>query len=426
MSKYLDRDQVLQNTRVRAALKNDGYWIHKSKQEEENPDKARMGCAVEATSVPVRQKSYFLSTAKWTEPQASTRELNGNGEAQPKKSVAKTTAENKREYVSLADQSRVKHSETKVANTSAVTGTRNSKDPSGVSAFTAKPKPQAKPSTNTKPVNTTHLEDAGVVSTAQPAQAKEETVKAVAKVVVESSPKTPVIITVTPKRKTTLQHNVYPATVPKSPIRSAAESAVRSRESKNISAAPADPRPKTRAEKIQPINNNVVKPSVAPKPKNAADRMMELRVKNSSEAGADRDKLPGQAIELTDALDVESPTVTAVPKSVEDPKQSHSEESKWKQYDNWNSNDKFQRPRDVLRSTHTLKQTRDGKAVCSYCDKIIDGNTKITLSDPLVLCHPDCLKCGICAKDLGNLLTPMFLHDHLIICYGCFRKAVKI
>lgn len=71
-------------------------------------------------------------------------------------------------------------------------------------------------------------------------------------------------------------------------------------------------------------------------------------------------------------------------------------------------------------------------------------------------CHPDCLKvcsvllsricgyllndrpvshmmlifrvflqCGVCAKALGDLLTPMFLCNQVIQCDGCFAIALK-
>lgn len=96
---------------------------------------------------------------------------------------------------------------------------------------------------------------------------------------------------------------------------------------------------------------------------------------------------------------------------------------------------------------------RDGKAVCSFCDQVIIGNVKITFNEPHMTCHEHCLKvcifcletwfisvvyeqidmhnvdyilqCGVCAKALGDLVTPIFLHDQVIHCGGCFAKALK-
>ena len=36
------------------------------------------------------------------------------------------------------------------------------------------------------------------------------------------------------------------------------------------------------------------------------------------------------------------------------------------------------------------------------------------------------LQCGACAKALGDLLTPMYLHDTLIHCGDCFKKALEM
>ncbi|GLD46957.1 uncharacterized protein AKAME5_000122500 [Lates japonicus] len=272
-----------------------------------------------------------------------------------------------------------------------------------------------------------------------PEQSAEETIEAVGEVVVESSPEAPVVNNATPGEEAALQGPVETIvyTVSEPPAQSAAETTVESEEPEVKSAAPAEPILKTRAEeivecKVQPVNNAAVKQSAEPAPENAADRGMELNIEDAlepapaSEAGAVQEKLSGRAIELTDALDVEPPTTEAAPESVEDPKQSHSEESKLNQSDDTNTTEIFQKPKEEVRTTYTLKVTRDGNAVCSFCDQVIDGNVKITLSEPLVTCHPDCLKCGVCAMVLGDMLTPIFLHDQVIHCGGCFEIAHKI
>ncbi|XP_040006663.1 zinc finger protein 185 [Xiphias gladius] len=584
MSKNVDRNQVLTTTRVCTTLKNDGSWIHTSKQEKEEQDKARMDHAVEA-----RQKSYVLSIAKKFEsvdsptsptqlspsdwPQAPTEELIQNGEAQSETTVdntaaenkeayadttvghsnvedskkvaevyadvhvepaeqlvATTTAENKEEYAdTTAEQTNVEHSEAKVsadgheedpvAETADVVGTGESKDTTDVPVVLAvELKLQEEPSIKTEPANATHLEDAGVESTVQPAeescnkccpdndakdifeavtlesstdtsdvihatpaeeaalqksvepvpdlsvesvsesptrcaaetakegscegcppeQSTEEIVEVVAKVVVESSPETPAVNNATPRDEAAVQDTVEPIldTASESPTQSAAETAVKSVDFEVESTTLTEPVLKTRAEEViecevQPVINTVVEQGAEPAPENAADRVMELSIEDAlepvtaSEAVAVQNKLSDRAIEMTDALHVEPPAAEAVPKPVEDPKQPHSVESKLNQSDDTNTAEMFQKPREGLQSTHTLKETSDGKAVCSFCDQVIDGNVKIILSEPLVTCHPDCLKCGVCAKVLGDMLTPMFLHDQVIHCDGCFAKALE-
>ncbi|XP_029303776.1 zinc finger protein 185-like [Cottoperca gobio] len=84
----------------------------------------------------------------------------------------------------------------------------------------------------------------------------------------------------------------------------------------------------------------------------------------------------------------------------------------------------FKRPKEEQQSTQTQNKTRNTN-VCSFCDKMIKGNVKIHLSEPVMTCHPDCLKCGVCAKALGDLLTVIFLHDQVVHCGGCFAKTLR-
>ncbi|XP_040907540.1 zinc finger protein 185 isoform X2 [Toxotes jaculatrix] len=265
-----------------------------------------------------------------------------------------------------------------------------------------------------------------------PEQSSEETVEA--EVVVESSPETPAVNNATPRDEASLQGTVESALdVSESPTQSAAETAVESVESKVEPAAPTESVFNIRAEvvecEVHPVDNTVVEQSVEPAPENAADHVIELSIEDAlepvpaSEGG--EVQFSDRAIELIDALDVEPSTPEAPPKPVEDTQQSHGEESKPNQSDDTNTTDMFQKPREEQQSTYTLKETRNGEAVCSFCDQIIDGNVKLTLSEPLVTCHADCLKCGVCAKILGDLTTPMFLHDQVIHCRGCFAKTLE-
>ncbi|XP_041807588.1 zinc finger protein 185 [Chelmon rostratus] len=394
--------------------------------------------------------------------------------AQP---VANTTAENKGEYADTAvDQSNVEDSKVKVsadahvegsmAETSAAAGTQENKGSAEVpAALEVKLRPQEEPA-EPEPINATNLEDAGVESTAQPGgkscekcppvqaaeefvealaevnvesspetsavsdaaggeaalqhsvepvpdlvagavsesspqlgaetatesscengppeQAAEDTVEARAEVKVESSPETPAVSDAA-GGEAALQHSVEPVialvggTVFELPTQPAAETAVKSAEFKVDSAAPDEPVLQIRAAEVvkcevQPVDDTVVEQRLEPTPEDAAGRVVELSIEDAVEPGT--------------ASDCE-----AVAKEMKLNQQSD----------------------------HTDMYS---KAVCSVCGIIIDGHVKITLSEPLMRCHPDCLKCGVCAKALGDLLTPMFLHNQVIQCDGCFAKAL--
>ncbi|XP_026226466.1 fibrous sheath CABYR-binding protein isoform X2 [Anabas testudineus] len=322
------------------------------------------------------------------------------------------------------------HVKEPVAETAAAAGAGKSKDHAEVPAQNAvQLNPKAEPPAVMEPENATNLNHAEVKSMPQPAKAcppkqvATETVEAEAKAVVDSSAETPAI-NATPGEKAVVQHLVERVPDNDSSTQSAAEIAIKSTESKVKSGATAEPVVKTKAEEVvecvQPVENTLVKQSMDPVPESAAHCVMELNIED-----AVQDKFSDRAIELTDALDVVPPTAEAVTKPVNDPKQTHSEMSNLNQSDHTNNSEQFQKPSEELQSTHTLKKTRNGKAVCSFCDQIIDGNVKITISEPPMTCHDTCFKCGVCAKALGDLLTPMFLHHQVIHCNGCFAKALK-
>nr|XP_046266985.1 retinitis pigmentosa 1-like 1 protein [Scatophagus argus] len=265
-----------------------------------------------------------------------------------------------------------------------------------------------------------------------PEEAARETVEVVAQVNVESSPETPPVTETAGE-----QDNVEPVpdlvadTVSESPTQPSAETAVKSVEREVESAASAEPALQTSAEelvecKVQPADDTVVELSVKPTPEDTAERVVELNVKDAVEpakvtdAEAVQNTTANRIIELSDALDVEPSTS----EPLKDQEQSHTEETNLNQHsDHANSSETSQKPEEEVQSIQTLKDTRDNKNVCAFCDKTIDGNVKIKLSEPLMNCHPDCLKCGVCAKALGDLLTPMFLHNQEILCGGCFAKT---
>ncbi|XP_068572405.1 enolase-phosphatase E1 [Cebidichthys violaceus] len=275
-----------------------------------------------------------------------------------------------------------------------------------------------------------------------PEQAAVESVEAVAEVAVESSPETP-DVTGAAGENTALQVSVDPVpdlvadTASESRTKAAAETTVKPEESTVESATSAEPVLKTGAEEVvtgevQPVENPVVEQSVEPTPERAADHVVELTIKDavepvtSSDAEAAQDKFSCRLIELSEALDVEPLTTEAAPEPLKDPKPSHTEETKLNQHsDDTNTCDVSQKSKEDPQSTQTPDKPSSKSNVCSFCEKIMDGNVKIYLSEPVVTCHPDCLKCGVCAKALGDLMTAMFLHDQVIQCGGCFAEALE-
>ncbi|XP_062289606.1 fibrous sheath CABYR-binding protein [Scomber scombrus] len=362
--------------------------------------------------------------------------------------VSDTTAEKKEEYVNTpvdveynkgaAEASAAAPVEASVAKTSSEAGTEENKEAAEVpAALTVELKPEVEPSSETEPTDVTNHEPAGVESTACPAEKyTEETVEAVAVVVEESLPETPAVTNaVAAAQETASKDSREPVpdllanTVSESPTQPATETAVKS----VASAAPAQPAPNTRAEEESKSEvQNAEDTAVQPAPETPAEHAAELRIENAinpataSDAEAVQDKSGVGAIELTDALDVEAPTAETDPEPEEDPKQSDSEEVKPNQKsDDANNGEMFEKPAEEQQPTQTMYKTRDGKAVCSFCDQTIDGTVKLSLSEPFLSCHPECLKCAVCAEALGDLLTSMFLHDQVIYCGECFAKALK-
>ncbi|XP_031713254.1 zinc finger protein 185 [Anarrhichthys ocellatus] len=475
MSKEVNRNTVFQTTRVRNALKNDGCWIHKSKQKQEE---ARTDRAVETGPSSVTH-SYVLSTAKKFEdssnqgngevippqedaqpegstvetsddakPQAPTEEGIQKDEAHPEETVANTTAENKsnvEQNVRAADASAEVHVAEQIPNGEPQPVSSTEENPEALSPVepveqtVANTSPENKGEQTDKTVDQSnvehneakdsvdaHMEDPVAETSVVPEKgltehAAEESVEAVAEVAVESSPETP-DVTGAAGENAALQVSVDPVpdlvadTASESPTKAAAETAVKPEESTVEFAASAELVFRTGAEEVvkcevQPVENPVVEQSVEPTPERAADHVVELSMKDavepvtSSDAEAAQDTFSCRLIELSEALDVEPPTTETAPEPLKDPKPSHTEETKLNQH-----------PDD----TNTTKSN-----VCSFCETIMDGKVKIYLSEPAVTCHPDCLKCGVCAKALGDLMTAMFLHDQVVIVVAALQKLSR-
>ncbi|XP_049896606.1 A-kinase anchor protein 200 [Epinephelus moara] len=271
----------------------------------------------------------------------------------------------------------------------------------------------------------------GTCEKGPPQQTAQETVEAVGDVAVKSSPETPAVTGAT-EEEAALQVSVNPVPdLVADTTKPAAETAVKSVDCEVEPAAPAEPVFQTRTEEVvecevQPVDNTVVEQSVEPTPESAADHVGELdAVKPVTDAEAVPDKFSDRPIELSEALNGELPKTEAAPLPLKDPDQSHTEETKLNQHsDGTNTSEMFQKPRTMLQYSPSLFKTRCTK-VCSICLKTFDGNIKLHLSDPAVTCHPECLKCGVCNRVLGDLLTPMFLHGQVVKCGTCFAAALS-
>ncbi|XP_077961238.1 uncharacterized protein LOC120822816 isoform X2 [Gasterosteus aculeatus] len=249
-----------------------------------------------------------------------------------------------------------------------------------------------------------------------PEQATGESVEAAADVAVESSPETPAV-TRAAGENAPLPVNVDPVrdivanTASESLATAAAESAVNPEASGVEAAAAAKPVVKTGPEevvehKVQPADNPVIEQSVEPNTERAADHVGELIINESS--------------------DEEPPTTEVAAEPLKDPKQSRTEETKRNQpSDDANNSDISKKSKKDSQSTQTQNEKRNSN-VCSFCEKIIAGNVKILFSDPAWTCHPDCLKCYVCTKPLGELLTPLFSHDQGVQCDTCFAETLNI
>ncbi|MCJ8750161.1 hypothetical protein PDJAM_G00259320, partial [Pangasius djambal] len=64
------------------------------------------------------------------------------------------------------------------------------------------------------------------------------------------------------------------------------------------------------------------------------------------------------------------------------------------------------------------------KLLCSFCNKFMESNEKISLNIPPITCHIDCFQCATCAKPLGDLMSPMFHYRGKIHCEKCFNVVL--
>uniref|UniRef100_A0A8C6KD69 Zinc finger protein 185 with LIM domain n=1 Tax=Nothobranchius furzeri TaxID=105023 RepID=A0A8C6KD69_NOTFU len=59
-------------------------------------------------------------------------------------------------------------------------------------------------------------------------------------------------------------------------------------------------------------------------------------------------------------------------------------------------------------------------STCTYCGSQVGNDAKITIEHLNINCHPECFKCEMCRKPIGDLLDSMFIHRGKIHCESCY------
>ncbi|GAA6105532.1 zinc finger protein 185 isoform X2 [Tachysurus ichikawai] len=60
---------------------------------------------------------------------------------------------------------------------------------------------------------------------------------------------------------------------------------------------------------------------------------------------------------------------------------------------------------------------------CTYCGSLVGNDSKITIDHLNISCHPECFKCGVCSKPMGDFIDSMFLHRGTVLCESCYSNA---
>ncbi|KAI5624764.1 zinc finger protein 185 with LIM domain, partial [Silurus asotus] len=61
-------------------------------------------------------------------------------------------------------------------------------------------------------------------------------------------------------------------------------------------------------------------------------------------------------------------------------------------------------------------------SACTYCGGLVGNNSKITIDHLNISCHPECFKCGICSKPMGDFIHSMFWHCGMVHCESCYAN----
>uniref|UniRef100_A0A8C5ECI3 LIM zinc-binding domain-containing protein n=1 Tax=Gouania willdenowi TaxID=441366 RepID=A0A8C5ECI3_GOUWI len=62
-------------------------------------------------------------------------------------------------------------------------------------------------------------------------------------------------------------------------------------------------------------------------------------------------------------------------------------------------------------------------STCNYCGEQVGDDCKITIEHLGINCHPDCFKCGVCERPMGDLLHSMFIHGGIVHCESCYANV---
>uniref|UniRef100_A0A3B3U8R7 LIM zinc-binding domain-containing protein n=1 Tax=Poecilia latipinna TaxID=48699 RepID=A0A3B3U8R7_9TELE len=63
-------------------------------------------------------------------------------------------------------------------------------------------------------------------------------------------------------------------------------------------------------------------------------------------------------------------------------------------------------------------------STCTYCGKQVGNDAKISIEHLNINCHPDCFKCDVCSRPMGDLLHSMFLHNQKVHCESCYATVI--
>ncbi|XP_053486320.1 zinc finger protein 185 isoform X3 [Ictalurus furcatus] len=73
---------------------------------------------------------------------------------------------------------------------------------------------------------------------------------------------------------------------------------------------------------------------------------------------------------------------------------------------------------------YSSPSSTDGMSACTYCGSLVGNDSKITIDHLNILCHPECFKCGICTKPMGDFIDSMFLHNGMVHCESCYSNVI--
>ncbi|CAL8355673.1 unnamed protein product [Merluccius merluccius] len=78
-------------------------------------------------------------------------------------------------------------------------------------------------------------------------------------------------------------------------------------------------------------------------------------------------------------------------------------------------------------SSHNARddlERNTSSSTCNYCGELVGNDAKITIEHLNINSHPDCFKCGVCSRPMGDLIYSMFLHGGTVHCERCYAKVM--